>query len=54
MAGISPISGAFIVTGEWTVDRPYHGHKTEGYGMSFAKPIHVKVEEARLSEAKLL
>jgi hypothetical protein len=37
---------------EWTGDRPDHGHETERYGMLFAKPLHLTVEEARLSEVK--
>jgi hypothetical protein len=39
--------------GEWTGDRPDHGHKTERYVMLFAKPLHVTVEEALLSEVKI-
>jgi hypothetical protein len=35
---------------EWTRDRPDHGHKTERYGMLFAKPLHLMEEEVRLSE----
>jgi hypothetical protein len=34
---------------ECTEDRPNHGHKTERYGIRFAKPLHQMVEEARLS-----
>jgi hypothetical protein len=37
---------------EWTGDRHDHGHKTERYGMLFAKPLHLMVEKVRLSEAK--
>jgi hypothetical protein len=37
---------------EWTGDRPDHGHKTERYGVPFAKPLHLTVVEARLSEGK--
>jgi hypothetical protein len=37
---------------EWTEDRPDHRHKTERYGMLFAKPLHLMVEEVRLSEVK--
>jgi hypothetical protein len=37
---------------EWAGDRPDHGHKTERDGMLFAKPLHLTVEEARLSEVK--
>jgi hypothetical protein len=35
---------------EWTGDRPDHGHKTERYGMLFAKLLHLMVEEVQLSE----
>jgi hypothetical protein len=30
---------------EWTGDRPDHGHKTERYGMLFAKPLYLTAEE---------
>jgi hypothetical protein len=39
---------------EWTGDRPDHGHKTERYGMSFGKLLHLMVEEAQLSEVTVL
>jgi hypothetical protein len=35
---------------DWTRDGPDHGHKTERYGMLFAKPLHLMEEEVRLSE----
>jgi hypothetical protein len=35
---------------EWTGDRPDPGHKTERYGVLFAKPLHLTVEEVRLSD----
>jgi hypothetical protein len=35
-----------------TRDSPDHGHKTERYGTLFAKPLHLTVEEARLSEVE--
>jgi hypothetical protein len=35
---------------DWTGDRTDHGHKTERYGMPFAKPLHLTAEEVRLSE----
>jgi hypothetical protein len=38
--------------GKWTGDRPDHGHKTERDGILFAKPLHLTVEEERLSEVK--
>jgi hypothetical protein len=37
---------------EWTEDMPDHRHKTERDGILFAKPLHVTVEEAQLSEVK--
>jgi hypothetical protein len=37
---------------EWTGNRPDHGHKTEKYGMLFAKPLHLTVEETGPSEVK--
>jgi hypothetical protein len=38
---------------EWTGDRPDDWHETERYGMLFAKPPHLTVEEARLSKVKI-
>jgi hypothetical protein len=37
---------------KWTGERPNHRYKTERYGMLFAKPLHLTVEEVRLSEVK--
>jgi hypothetical protein len=35
---------------EWTGDKPDNGHKTERDGMLFVKPLHLTLEEDRLSE----